>query len=175
MATALSILLAGALTLSAAPYRAADDAWSADAPAGWEAVAADAPERSTTFVGPAEPGQNRKSAIICAFYPKTHPETPTPERFRKAMTTTAALFELRSKSAKKTRVAGRPATRFSTSRLVNVPDARVISRDVRSVDDFVLVPVDGGFYALQLSASEAHYPKVKPLFERFLKSFTLGR
>lgn len=173
MATALSILLAGALTAWAAPYRAPAGDWSADVPAGWEASVEEAPERATTFAGPVEPGQNRRSAIICAFYPKTHPETPTPERFLKAMTTTAPDFRLRAKKPKKTKLAGRAATRFSTSRLVNVPDARTISKDVRSVDDFVVLPVDGGFWALQLSASEAHYPKVKPLFETFLKSFRL--
>ncbi|MBI4348296.1 MAG: hypothetical protein HY553_15755 [Elusimicrobia bacterium] len=173
MATALSILLACAL--SAAPYRAKDGAWSAEAPAGWETLVDTEPEPSVSFIGPLEPGLRRRTGIICAFYAKDHPDTPTPESFRRAMSTTAPIFELRAKAGKPLRVAGVRATRFSTSRLVNVPDTKMISRDVRSIDDFVIVPVDGGFYALQLSASEAHYPKVKPAFERFLKTFSLGK
>lgn len=177
MAPTLPILLASALAAAGPaafkPYTAPGGAWSAEAPAGWTAQVDEVPERAVTFVGPPEPGQNRKPAILCVFYPSAHPQMPTPESFVAGMSTTAPEFKLRATKPREAKAGGRPGRRFRTSRLVTVPDARRISRDVRSVDDFVTVPVEGGYYALQLSVSEKHYQALKPAFERFLRTFRL--
>lgn len=181
MAPALPLLLALALTPAGAQvpssftlYAAPGGDWSADAPAGWAPKEArHESHRSVMLVGGLEPNGLRRPALIIGFFPGDHPTTPTPEEYIKRMSKTAPEFKLTATRPARAKVAGISGKRFRTSRLYSIAKNPFDVKEIRIVDEWVVIPAYGGFYALQLSSGEATYPKLKPAYERFLKSFKL--
>lgn len=125
------------------------------------------------LVGELEPNRLRRPAMIVGFFPGDHPTTPTPEEYIRRMSKTAPEFKLSATKPVRAKAGGISGKRFRTSRLYSIARNPFDVKEIRIVDEWVVIPAYGGFYALQLSAGEATYPKLKPAYERFLRSFRL--
>lgn len=183
MAAALPLLLALALNprsvqaqvpSSFTALASPDGDWSAEIPAGWILQPQHRlHERGFLLAGPEEPGGGRRSGLVINFLAGDHPSTPTPDDYIQAMTRTAPQFKLKATKPRAARVAGLEGKRFKTTRHQLLRREGFKSKRVPFVDEWVVLPAHGGFYALQLSAGQAMHGRLGPAYERFLKSFRL--